>query len=104
MRRRDFLAVLLGGAAQRPNALRAAARTARIAILWHAGSEEEEAVFLIPLRQELSTLGWVEGQNLAIENRYPAERPELFLRYASELVSLKPDLIVAVSNQAALAA
>ena len=39
-----------------------------------------------------------------LENRYPAEQPELFERYAHELAALKVDVLVAISHPAALAA
>jgi len=47
-------------------------------------------------RQGLHERGWVEGQNIVIEARYAEGRLERFLSLAAELVSLKPDLIVAV--------
>jgi hypothetical protein len=47
--------LLLGGGpvAVWPEALRAAGEARKVVgVLWHAGSEEEEAVFLVPFRQE----------------------------------------------------
>ena len=103
MRRREFIAAL-GGAAAWPVLARAqSGKIFRIGVLWHAGSEEEEAVFLIPFRQALKDFGWPEGR-LVLENRYPAERYERFQGYAAELVSLNVDLIVAVTSEGALAA
>jgi ABC-type uncharacterized transport system substrate-binding protein len=46
--------------------------------------------------QGLRERGWVEGQNILIESRYAEGRLERFSSLAAELVSLKPDLIVAV--------
>ena len=45
-------------------------------------------------RQGLRDLGYVEGQNIAIEYRYGEGRPRL-AELATELVQLKVDLIVA---------
>ena len=55
MKRREFIAAL-GSAAAWPVMARAqSGKIVRIGVLWHAGSEEEEAVFLIPFRQALNT-------------------------------------------------
>src|SRR5271169_1022304 len=88
VRRREFVALLCAAAAGLPKALRAEGNIARIGVLWHAGSEEEEAVFLIPFRQELKDLGCPEGR-IVLENRFPGERYERFQGYASELVSAR---------------
>jgi putative tryptophan/tyrosine transport system substrate-binding protein len=104
IRRREFVA-LLGAAAAAgwPKAVRSADKITRVGVLWHAGSEEEEAVFLVPFRQALKDLGWPEGR-LSLENRYPAERYERYQGYAAELVGLNVDLLVAVTSEGALAA
>jgi ABC-type uncharacterized transport system substrate-binding protein len=49
-------------------------------------------------------LGYVEGQNLILEYRYAEGRNERFPGLAADLVALKPDVIVADSTPAALAA
>jgi len=55
-------------------------------------------------RQGLGERGWVEGQNIVIEYRWAEGRVERFPSLAAELVSLKLDLIVAVTTQGARAA
>jgi ABC-type uncharacterized transport system substrate-binding protein len=100
--RRVFVPLLIAAAAW-PETLRAAGEARKVGVLWHAGSEEEEAVFLIPFREELKKLGWPE-ERLSLENRYPAERYERYQEYAAELVSLNVDLLVAVTSEAVLAA
>ena len=47
------------------------------------------------LTQGLRDLGWVEGQNVAVEYRYANNHLEQFPHLAAELVRLKVDLIVA---------
>src|SRR5881628_1580848 len=47
------------------------------------------------LLQGLRELGYVEGQNLAIERRWAEGRAERYHELATELVALKPDVIVA---------
>ena len=46
-------------------------------------------------KQELHNLGWIEGQNLAIEYRWAAGKVDGLPVLAKELVDLKVDLIVA---------
>jgi putative tryptophan/tyrosine transport system substrate-binding protein len=104
MRRREFIAAL-GGAAAWPLMARAqqSMKIPKVGVLWHAGNEEEEAVFLIPFRQELKKLGWSEGQ-LILENRYAGERYERYQGYATELVSRNVDVLVATTADGAVAA
>jgi putative ABC transport system substrate-binding protein len=100
--RREFVPLLVA-AATWPATLHAAGEARKIGVLWHAGSEEEEAVFLVPFREELKKLAWPEGR-LSLENRYPAERFERYQGFAAELVALNVDLLVAVTAEGALAA
>ena len=46
------------------------------------------------LREGLRELGYLEGQNIAIEFRYAEEKPERLPALAAELVRLKVDVIV----------
>jgi putative ABC transport system substrate-binding protein len=106
MRRREFITLLGGGAAAWP--LVAGAQQSRhlpvVSLLWHAGSAEEEAVYLGAVRQGLSDHGYVEGQNVTLENRFPAEIPERFVSLAAELAALNVNVLVAINRIAALAA
>ncbi len=106
LKRREFIALLGSAAAAWPLAAPAqqARKTPRVGVLWHAASAEEEAVYLGALREGLADLGYVEGRNIVLENRFPAEKWERFISLAAELVQLKPDLLVAVSRPAAIAA
>jgi putative ABC transport system substrate-binding protein len=73
-------------------------------VLWHAGSAEEEAIYLGALLEGLKGLGYVDGKTIALEHRFPNEIPELFVSLAAELAALKPDVMVAVTRPAAIAA
>jgi putative tryptophan/tyrosine transport system substrate-binding protein len=53
---------------------------------------------------ELRKLGWVEGTNLVIDRKDPDNRLDQLPEFAAELARSKPDFIVAVAAQAALAA
>jgi len=106
MRRRDFITLLGSAAAIWPVAAHGqqSSQIRKIGVLWHAASAEDEAVYLGALREGLAELGYVEGRNIVLENRFPAEQWERFVSLAAELVQLKPDLLVAVSRPAAIAA
>jgi len=67
-------------------------------------SDPRTTRFLESFRQGLRELGWIEGQNVAIESRWAEGRFEQLPGLAVELVQLKPDVIVAVVTQASLAA
>ena len=105
MRRREFIAGL-GSAAVWPLVAQGQRRRpqAKIGVLWHAGSEREEAPFLTALRQGLADRGYVEGDNLSLDNRFAAEQYDRFNQLAAELVDSKVDVLVAVSPAAAAAA
>jgi ABC-type uncharacterized transport system substrate-binding protein len=107
MRRRDFITAL-GTAATWPLAARAQqpAKMKRIAYVHPSAKASEISVNGIrPYRaffEELSRLGYVEGQNLAVE-RYSGEgRPERYAELARDVVNTHPDLIVAVSARLSL--
>jgi hypothetical protein len=62
IRRREFIKIVAVSAAAWPLVVRAqqSERMRRIGVLWHAGSAEEEAVFLRPLTEGIAKLGYVE--------------------------------------------
>ena len=51
------------------------------------------AVPMDAFRQELSKLGWIEGNNITIEYRFGEQRTERLPELAADLVRLKVDLI-----------
>jgi putative ABC transport system substrate-binding protein len=104
MIRRKFIALLVGTITTWPRLLVAQPRTPRVGILWHAANEEEEAIYLEAVRRGLSDFGYVEGKNITLENRFPAEVPERFISLAAELATIKVDILVAINRIAALAA
>jgi putative ABC transport system substrate-binding protein len=106
MERREFITLVGGAAVAWPHAARAqqSRKIPRIGVLWHAGNEEEEAPFLSAFRQGLRQIGYLEGQNIVLENRFAHEQSERFDALASEFVQLKVDVLVAVSTPAAVAA
>jgi putative tryptophan/tyrosine transport system substrate-binding protein len=97
MRRRQFIA-LLGGAAAWPIAVRAQQpeRMRRIGIL-HAQSadDRERQASVAACRQELQRLGWTEGRNIRVDDRWSAGNAANTRQYAADLVALAPDVILA---------
>ena len=98
MKRRAFITLLVGAAAAWPLAARAQQpnRMRRIGVFMNLASDDAEgqarnAAFL----QGLQEAGWAVGRNVRIEYRWGAGDPELFRRYAAELVALAPDVILA---------
>jgi putative ABC transport system substrate-binding protein len=106
MRRREFITLLGGAAVAWPLPARAqkTRHIPKIGTLWHAGNEQEEAPYLNALRQGLRDLGYVEGHNIVLENRFANEQYERFNAQAAELAALQVQVIVAVTRPAAIAA
>ena len=73
--------------------------TVRIGVLMPLGSHSEAG-----LREGLSELGYIEGQNLKIESRPYEQSTDALQSAAADLVRLRVDVIVAVGTQAARAA
>ena len=101
MKRRDFIS-LLGGAAAWPLAARAqqAPRAARLGYLAPASNPDLQQALLGGLRD----LGYVEGQNLAIEYRFMLGQSKSYDELAAELARSAPDAMVVVGTPPALAA
>src|SRR5215217_6542257 len=104
MKRRDFI-TLLGGSAMWPLAARAqqAERMRRIGVLMAMAENKEGRARIAAFRDELHRLGRVEGRNSQIETRWAAGEKAKLQDFAKELVSLKPDVILANTTPAARA-
>ena len=96
--RRELLAALGGAAATWPLAARAqqAERVRRIGVLAaYAENDPEAQARVVAFRQALQGLGWTEGRNIAMEYRWGAGDAGRARTFVAELVSLKPDVILA---------
>jgi len=100
--RRAFITLLGGAAAAWPLAAPAqqVARVARLGYLAPASNPGLQQALLGRLRD----LGYVEGQNLAIEYRFMLGQSKSYDELATELARLAPDAIVVVGTPPALAA
>jgi ABC-type uncharacterized transport system substrate-binding protein len=101
MRRRDFITLLGGAAAAWPLATRAqqVGSTIRVGLLW-PGDAPPVSPRIESFRQGLRALGFVDGQNIAIELRYAQRGPQQLPELAAELISLKVDVILAPGDLA----
>jgi putative ABC transport system substrate-binding protein len=101
MGRRDLIALLGGAATVWPLAARAqqTGRIYRIGYLF-LGASAPDPQQMMPW-PALRELGYVEGANLVVERRFAAGRRERLGPFASELIALKPDLILAQGAQSA---
>jgi putative ABC transport system substrate-binding protein len=68
------------------------------------GSAAPGTPHLEAFRRGLRELGWLEGQNIAIDVRYAEGKQDRLPEFAADLVRLKVDLIFASATPAALAA
>ena len=80
----------------------AAGKVPRIGFLYRGspGPSQETHAFQRGLRE----LGYIEGQNIAVEYRFARGQVERLPELAAELVRLSPDVIVAPYTPPALAA
>ena len=105
MDRRVFISSIAGGLLVTPLVAESqpAGRPPRIAYVGGtpppSGSRAWDA-FVQGLRQ----LGWVEGQNIIIEQRFTGGRPERFPELIAEVLRIPVDVILVADSQAAWAA
>jgi ABC-type uncharacterized transport system substrate-binding protein len=100
MNRRDFITFIGPAAAFRPSSVRAQ-QTAMPVIGYLSGASPYPAV---EFRQGLNDIGYVEGQNLAIEYRWAEGQYDRLPALAADLVSRKVDAIAALGVTVTLAA
>jgi ABC-type uncharacterized transport system substrate-binding protein len=103
VKRREFITLLGGAAAAWPLVARGQQpdRMRRIGVLMNIAADDPQAqsrieAFLLGLQP----LGWTVGRNLQIDVCWAAADADLFRRYATELVALAPDVILASTNSA----
>ena len=95
MRRRNLMTVL-AGAATYP--LLAGAQQRAMPVIGFIGASSKNAGFLDPFRQGLSEIGYVEGNNVAMEYRVAYFHYDQFPALAADLVRRKVDVIVTTNG------
>jgi putative ABC transport system substrate-binding protein len=95
MRRREFITLIGGTAATWPlPAIAQPDRVPRIALFMGIADDAEGRRRAAAFRQALQQLGWKEGSNLRIDERWGVADTEVIQASAVELLQLKPDAIV----------
>jgi putative ABC transport system substrate-binding protein len=99
LRRRDFLAGIVAALAAPRGAT---AQLPRVGFLFYGspGRSPELTAF----EKGLTDVGYVQAQNVAVDYRFAEGRAERLPELATELVALKPSVIVAPGTPAAVAA
>src|SRR6516162_4643723 len=105
IRRRKFLATLLGGAATWPLAARAQ-QPAKLPTIGFLGANTPavQIRWTAAFVQRLRELGWIEGRTIAIEFRWAEGRSERAAEIVAEFVRQKVDVIVTGGTEYVLAA
>ena len=99
MRRREFIRLFGGAAVAWPLAALAQDRVVRIGLLTaYSENDPLSQPWIATFVQGLSELGWSVGRNLQIDYRWGSANVEHIKQFAKELISLKPNVILAGST------
>jgi putative ABC transport system substrate-binding protein len=96
MKRRDFIALLSSAAVAWP-ARGQPDRLRRLGLIMAVGKTPEYVAALTSFQQALASLGWKQGDNLRIDDRWSAGSQEAALAAAQEITALSPDVILGQS-------
>ena len=101
--RRDLL-IVLGAAAFAPRAVLAQQKQPVLIGWLHTGSREPFAHLFAAFKEGLAALGWKEGAQVVIEERWTDGRNDRLPSFAAELAAKNPAVIVTVGVPALAAA
>jgi putative tryptophan/tyrosine transport system substrate-binding protein len=100
MRRREFITLAGAAVAVSRIAHAQSRRLQRLAVLMGNPEGDPRAeVNLTALREGLRSLGWIEGNSIRIDYRLAGGGAERARTFASELISMDPNVILCSSNQ-----
>jgi ABC-type uncharacterized transport system substrate-binding protein len=108
MRRRDFIHAIGLSPLLLPRHAKAqlglsSTKIKRVGVLWHAANANEEHEYLAVLVRAFAELGYVEGKTVEFLHKYPAEQAEKYPILARELIASNVDILIAVSQDGAIA-
>jgi putative ABC transport system substrate-binding protein len=104
--RRQFISAFGGATFAWPLAARAqqADRMRRIGVLMHLAADDPDGqARLAAFLQGLQERGWITGRNMQIDYRWAAGDADRYRTYATELVALAADVILATVSQSVAA-
>ena len=98
--RRKFIVALGGVVVAWPlkSGAQQTSRVRRVGVLMSAPNDSLGQAWFGAFSQELQQLGWESGRNVQIDVRWGGGDTERFRRYAMELVTLAPDVLVGTAN------
>lgn len=100
-----LIALIVGVLAVPPGAgAQPVGKVARVGILSVGVAPPPEEIAKSPLLTSLRDLGWIAGQSIVFETRFAAGQTDQLPALAADLVRLKVDVIVALTNHETLAA
>src|SRR5262249_7470561 len=102
IRRRKFLATLLGGTAAWPLTAHAQqpTRVRRVGIVMpYAKGDAEYDTRVLAFKQELGRLGWADGGNIQFDERWTTDNMHAVQAHAANLVASNPDIILATGGR-----
>jgi len=103
-KRRNLL-IVLGSAAVAPHMAFAQSKQPPALIGWlNGGSRQSHGHFLTAFREGLAALGWKDGSNLLLEQRWADGREERLQSLAEEIAAKNPAIIAAAPGPAVRAA
>jgi putative ABC transport system substrate-binding protein len=102
MKRRDFL-LLAGVMSVSWTPAAAEVEIPRIGLI-HAGSRQENQRLVGAFQDGLSALGWTDGNNIAVVDRWAEERTEALPAIVKELIGSGVAVLVTAGTRATLAA
>jgi putative tryptophan/tyrosine transport system substrate-binding protein len=102
MKRRAFITLAAGTMFARVTNVRAqpAHKIPKIGVLWHAANAAGEEPYFTALREGFRDLGYIEGGNIAFEDRFPNESPDKFKAMATELAAIPVDVLIGIGAAA----
>jgi putative ABC transport system substrate-binding protein len=104
IRRREFIALLAGAAADWPLSAYAQQGTAPplVGVLMNVAETGPNATLFTAFRQQLQELGWIDGRNVRIAIRWAGDASR-YREYAKELAALGPAVSLATTTPAVIA-
>lgn len=100
MKRRNFIALVAGGALVWPLVARTqpTERMRRVGVLLGLAEDKEGLIRIMTFRQQMRELGWIEGKNIQFDVHWTSEDAERMQASADALVRSQPDVILGSSS------